>query len=61
METLTCESGIIYEFNKENAYAKKVASGTTIKIETYDCFQNQIQSEETVIHHAPVSETNVKK
>ncbi|WP_075619141.1 acetamidase/formamidase family protein [Paenisporosarcina indica] len=49
METLTRESGIIYEFNKENTYNKKVASGTTIKIETYDCFQNQIQSEETVV------------
>ena len=49
METLTRESGIIYEFNKENAYKMKVVSGTTIKIETYDCFQNQIKSEDTVV------------
>lgn len=46
METLACESGVIYEFNKNNAYTKKVASGTTVKIETYDCYKNQIQSEE---------------
>ncbi|WP_313893521.1 acetamidase/formamidase family protein [Psychrobacillus sp.] len=46
MEALACESGVYYEFNKNNAYTKKVASGTTIKIETYDCYKNQIQSEE---------------
>lgn len=49
METLSYEEGIIYEFNKENQYTKKVASGTTIRIETYDCFQNQIQSPETEV------------
>ncbi len=49
METLSYENGIIYEFNKDNAYTKKVASGTTIRIETYDCFQNQIQSPETEV------------
>lgn len=49
METVSYESGIIYEFNKNNEYTKKVAAGTTIRIETYDCFQNQIQSEETEV------------
>lgn len=49
METLSYEAGIIYEFNKDNAYTKKVASGTTIRIETYDCFQNQIQSADTEV------------
>ncbi len=49
METLSYESGIIYEFNKNNKYTKKVASGTTLKVETYDCFQNQIQSEKTEV------------
>lgn len=34
---LTKDSGIIYEFNKENVPTKKVASGTTVTIETYDC------------------------
>lgn len=49
METLSYEAGIIYEFNKDNAYTKKVKSGTTIRIETYDCFQNQIQSADTEV------------
>lgn len=49
METLSYTEGIIYEFNKENKPIKKVASGTTIRIETYDCFQNQIQTEETEV------------
>ena len=46
---LTKDSGIIYEFNKENAPTKKVAPGTTLTIETYDCFEDQIESEDTVI------------
>ena len=49
METLSYEDGIIYEFTKDNPYTKKVASGTTIRIETYDCFQNQIQSADTEV------------
>ncbi|HLR11509.1 MAG TPA: acetamidase/formamidase family protein [Sporosarcina sp.] len=49
MSTLSYEKGIIYEFNKNNAYTKKVTSGTTLTIETYDCFQNQIQTPETEV------------
>ncbi|WP_438317954.1 acetamidase/formamidase family protein [Sporosarcina sp. FA9] len=49
MKTVTTESGIIYEFNKTNPYVIKVPSGTTMKIETYDCFQNQIQTPETEV------------
>jgi amidase len=49
MTVLSHDSGIIYEFNKENPPTKVISSGTTISIETYDCFQNQIQSEETVV------------
>lgn len=49
MSTLSYEKGIIYEFNKNNAYTKKVPAGTTITIETYDCFQNQIQTPETEV------------
>lgn len=49
MQTLSYGEGIIYEFNKDNVHTKKVASGTTIRIETYDCFQNQIQSADTKV------------
>src|SRR5699024_1507092 len=49
MTQLTKDSGIIYEFNKENPHTKVVQPGTTLTIETYDCFQDQIQSEDTVI------------
>lgn len=49
VEIVTTDSGIIYEFNKNNVYTKKVASGTTVTIQTYDCFQNQIQSPETEV------------
>ncbi|KXH84081.1 acetamidase/formamidase family protein [Sporosarcina sp. HYO08] len=49
MTVLTVDKGIIYEFNKLNSPTKVVASGTTLTIETYDCFQNQIQSPETEV------------
>jgi amidase len=49
MTVLSRDSGIIYEFNKENPPTKVISSGATVTIETYDCFQNQIQSEETVV------------
>ena len=49
METLSYKAGIIYEFNKTNEHVKKVESGTTLRIETYDCFQNQIQSADTEV------------
>ncbi|GAA0352168.1 acetamidase/formamidase family protein [Bacillus horti] len=49
MSTLSYDSGIIYEFNKENPYTKEVSSGTTLTIQTYDCFQNQIQTPETEV------------
>jgi amidase len=49
MEFVKKESGIIYDFNKNNTPIKRVASGTTLEIETYDCFKNQIVSEESVV------------
>ncbi|MHA6253287.1 acetamidase/formamidase family protein [Oceanobacillus sp. CAU 1775] len=49
MEKVDRESGIIYEFNKTNPHTKVVEAGTTLEIETYDCFEDQIQSEDTVI------------
>ncbi|EDL64917.1 acetamidase/formamidase family protein [Bacillus sp. SG-1] len=38
---------IFYSFTKENSISHRVASGTTLAIETCDCFQDQITSEET--------------
>lgn len=43
VETLTCNK-IIYAFSKENEPVKYVDPGTTVEIETYDCFENQVQS-----------------
>ena len=37
---------IIYKFAKENSSAVTVSSGTTLEIETYDCFSNQLRTEE---------------
>lgn len=49
MEYLSKEAGIIYEFNRQHEPIKKVHSGTTLQIETYDCFTNQIRSEDTPV------------
>lgn len=49
MTAVSYKEGIIYEFHKNNAYTKKVKSGSTITIDTYDCFQNQIQTPETEV------------
>ncbi|TKD72344.1 acetamidase/formamidase family protein [Pseudalkalibacillus hwajinpoensis] len=48
MELLSNES-VIYDFNKDHQPVKIVPSGATIEIVTYDCFENQLQSEETEI------------
>ena len=40
---------MIYNFSKEHKPIKKVVSGTSIEISTYDCFEGQIQSEDTEI------------
>ena len=42
--TLTKDS-YIYSMSSENAPALRVPSGSIVEIETYDCFQNQIQDE----------------
>ncbi|WP_026694227.1 acetamidase/formamidase family protein [Peribacillus kribbensis] len=47
-ETLACKD-IIYAFSKDHKPVKQVKPGTTISIDTYDCFQNQITSSETGI------------
>ena len=51
-------SGIIYEFNKKNPHTKVVSPGTTLTIETYDCFEDQIQSEETVMNELDWNKIN---
>jgi amidase len=48
VEKLSCET-VIYHFSKRNEPVKRIVSGTTIEITTYDCFENQIQSEDTPI------------
>lgn len=49
MTVLTRDLGVIYDFNKDHPHVKQVASGTTLTIETYDCFYDQVQSEDTPI------------
>lgn len=46
MKTIQREAGIIYEYSETNQPIATVASGSTVRIETYDCFQNQIDSED---------------
>ncbi|QTD43208.1 acetamidase/formamidase family protein [Sporosarcina sp. Te-1] len=48
VETLSC-SKVIYAFSKDHAPVIQVKPGTTVEIETYDCFQNQVQTEDTKI------------
>ncbi len=49
MHFLTRENHLIYEFNKQNTPVLTVKSGETVTIETYDCFEDQITSEDTPI------------
>ncbi|WP_252504317.1 acetamidase/formamidase family protein [Sporosarcina sp. Marseille-Q4943] len=43
------EEGIIYDFNKVHKPIRTIAAGSTVTIQTYDCFQNQIQSADTKV------------
>lgn len=47
MKTLSCKSNVIYDFSKNHLPTLTVDSGETIEIETYDCFENQVTSNET--------------
>lgn len=49
MTILKRSTGVIYDFNKENPQVKVVSPGSTLTIETYDCFEDQVQSEDTII------------
>jgi amidase len=46
MKTISRDVGIIYEFNEINQPIATVSSGSTVRVETYDCFKNQIGSED---------------
>ncbi|HHV96849.1 MAG TPA: acetamidase [Clostridiaceae bacterium] len=48
----------IYKFSKENPVALYVDSGSTICIETMDCFANQIQSETDVLENIDLERVN---
>ena len=48
-ELLACKQSI-YAFSKDNPPIKRVQSGEQLTIETYDCFQNQIRSNDTEIN-----------
>ena len=48
MDVLMNDS-VIYDFNKAHKPVKIVPSGTSVQIVTYDCFENQLQTEEDEI------------
>lgn len=56
-EVLACKD-MIYAFSKDLTPVKTVASGSTITIETYDCFQNQIRSNDTKINSIDWNQIN---
>ncbi|WP_456273171.1 acetamidase/formamidase family protein [Bacillus sp. AK031] len=47
--TTISKKHIFYAFSKANIISHKVPSGTTLTIETCDCFRDQITSENTVL------------
>ncbi|NRG48373.1 acetamidase/formamidase family protein [Bacillus sp. CRN 9] len=49
MPVITKDKGIIYEFSSENNPIISIPSRSTITIEAYDCFKNQIDSPKTVV------------
>jgi amidase len=57
VEVLACKD-IIYAFSKDLTPVKTVASGSAITIETYDCFQNQIRSNDTEINSIDWNQIN---
>lgn len=46
---LLMNDSVIYDFNKAHQPVKVVPSGATVEIVTYDCFENQLQTEEDEI------------
>lgn len=58
MKIISRKDGIIYEFNETNEPIDTVESGSTIRIETYDCFTNQIDSESTKLDELDWNQIN---
>lgn len=58
MKTISKESGIIFDFNMLHQPIAFVDSGETLIVETFDCFKNQVQNEETVITGIDWNEIN---
>lgn len=56
-QSVACETSF-YAFSKDNHPAKKVPSGSTVVIESYDCFTNQIQSNDTTFTAIDWNEIN---
>ena len=48
----------VYSLDKNHKEALSVSAGSSVKIETYDCFENQIQSENTAFDHIDWSRIN---
>jgi amidase len=57
MQTIAKEQ-YFYAFSKENKSALTVPSGSQVVIETYDCFQNQIQSNEAAFNSIDWNQIN---
>lgn len=58
MARLTRETGVIYNFSKEHSPVKTVSPGTTLTIETYDCFTDHIQTEDNVMEQLDWDKVN---
>ena len=56
-ETIACKNSI-YAFSKDNEPIQKISSGSQVIIETYDCFQNQITSNDTEINSIDWNQIN---
>ncbi|CAM3981906.1 acetamidase/formamidase family protein [Mesobacillus zeae] len=58
MPQLIQKEHYIYAFSKDNKEALRVAAGSQVTLETYDCFKNQIESENARYHAIGLSQTN---
>lgn len=58
MSTILDKKSYIYEMSAKHEPVLKVQSGETVEIETYDCFLNQIQSEDTPYNSIDWSQIN---
>lgn len=47
MKKLSCHNAIIYAFDKENEPVLTIDSGDRVEVQTFDCFENQIDETNT--------------